>query len=178
MKIINSIHEFNAERTLWVFEEEMDLIQRNSAYKIVGWTGAVESQEPQMGHRLWEHHHCWVLEATKLLLLGPPLHLTPTKLVIRHWTVEFSGSNTHSIQLYLTSINNSKQIVTTSLSPSKSGAIASHRFLHPERTLASRESRKVVFRSPKRSRHHSQQKHLKCSTWMHSMDGISVHDFE
>lgn len=52
MKIINSIHEFNAERTLWVFEEEMDLIQRNSAYKIVGWTGAVESQEPQMGHRL------------------------------------------------------------------------------------------------------------------------------
>ena len=52
MKIINSIHEFNAERTLRVFEEEMDLIQRNSAYKIVGWTGAVESQEPQMGHRL------------------------------------------------------------------------------------------------------------------------------
>ena len=42
MKMINSVHEFNAEKTLQVFQEEMDLIQGNHAHKIVGWTGAVE----------------------------------------------------------------------------------------------------------------------------------------
>lgn len=42
MKMINSVHEFNAEKTLQVFQEETDLIQGNHTHKILGWTGTVE----------------------------------------------------------------------------------------------------------------------------------------
>lgn len=57
----------------------MDLIQRNSAHKIVGWTGAVESQEPQMGHRLYEHPPLLSSRGHKVAVAGATTASHPDK---------------------------------------------------------------------------------------------------